>query len=580
MAKKSDSSKSSEVSNEVSEVITIGQSDRSKYNKKLSQMGDGKIGDRLSHLIKSRYKILYIRSEEEMRVIQCLSWISLIYGYDIYQWDCSRGLLDTHSMQQIKSANSEVHSDPSALLGHIVDQAKNDNQKIRDKKPKGEGHIYVLLDFHPFLRDNPDAQRKMKEFFNITSVCCVVIISPVWECPETLNKEFTLVDFPLPSRHEIREALFDIKQSIPDKYPHAIKFAEQHEEELLDAAAGLTVVEAENAYALSLVSKKSFDISMIADEKRQIIKKSGILEFRDPRFNFDEVGGLENLKLWLDHRKMAFSSEAREFGLSLPKGVLLTGIPGTGKSMVAESLALHWQMPLLRLDIGSVFSPHIGDSEKNIRDVVRISESVAPCLLWVDEIEKGLGGVQSSNQTDGGVTNRVFGTLLTWMQEKESAVFVICTANNVCTLPPELMRAGRFDEIFFLDLPNAEQRVDVLEKLLLKKFRNPEEFDLDKIAQASENYSPAELEKSINNALFVAYYDNKRQLTDADIINALNSFQPLYNSRREEIQELRDWAIGDGVSGGRAVLANSIVSTKNHLVHKVSRKINLSEIDV
>lgn len=203
------------------------------------------------------------------------------------------------------------------------------------------------------------------------------------------------------------------------------------------------------------------------------------------------------------------------------------------------------------------------------------------CILWIDEIEKGLGGVQSSNQTDGGVTNRIFGTMLTWMQEKECPVFVVCTANNIMAIPPEFMRAGRFDEIFFLDLPDDEQRLDVLTRLLVKKKRNPADFDLYPVVQASVNYSPAELEKAINNALFVAFSDNKRKLTTQDLISEISKFQPLYNSRREEIEAMREWALGKDQEGGRAVLANSSNKIAGDFsTFNTSRSMNLSEDDL
>lgn len=561
-------------------VQTIGKTEKLECAKLLQQVGDGKIGRYLLHLIQSRHTILYVQTTEESRVIKCLNLISLMKGYDLFQWDCYRGLLDIFDMQQVKSSNNEVHDNPVAVLGHIIEHAKNDRKKMQEKK-EGNGHIYILPDFNPFLRDNPETQRQLKYFASIHSVCCIVFISPVFECPDSLQKEVTLVDFPPPSKSELRNVLSKIKDHIPVHFPSVIKYANEHEDELLNAVSGLGVVEADNAYALSLIRKNALDIPTILNEKKQIIRKSGILEFREPRFTFDDVGGLDILKQWLDRRKLAFSESAQAFGLSQPSGVLLCGTPGTGKSMICDALAAHWQMPLLRLDIGAIFSPHIGDSEANIRTVVRTAESISPCVLWWDEAEKGIGGVQSSNATDGGVTNRVFATLLTWMQEKQHPVFVVCTANNVTSIPPEFMRAGRFDEIFFVDLPNHDQRVDVLERLLLRKKRNPEEFDLEEIARQSEFYSPAELEKAINNALFVAFSEKARQVTTKDITSELKKFQPLYNTRREEIESMREWALGEDGKGGRAVLANSCTEELTPKeIDSVSRDLKLSEDDI
>jgi len=248
----------------------------------------------------------------------------------------------------------------------------------------------------------------------------------------------------------------------------------------------------------------------------------------------------------------------------------------TGKSMISDAVGVHFEMPLLRLDIGALFSAHIGESEENTRLAIQTAEAIAPCVLWVDEIEKGIGGVASSNVTDGGVTNRVFGTLLTWMQEKEEPVFVIATANNLDGIPPEFQRAGRFDEIFFLDLPDRDQRVEVAEVLLKRKDRDPADFNLSRIADAADNYSPAEMEKGINNALFLAFQDKKRKVTTDDIVSEIGKFQPLYNSRREEVTVMREWAKGKDGSGGRARLANSSGSGKSYAVSTPDRTFDLA----
>jgi len=246
----------------------------------------------------------------------------------------------------------------------------------------------------------------------------------------------------------------------------------------------------------------------------------------------------------------------------------------TGKSMTADALASLYEMPLLRLDIGSLFSAHVGESEEKARKAVSMAESIAPCILWLDEIEKGLGGVQSSNHTDGGVTNRVFGTLLTWMQEKEAPVFVVATANNISAIPPEFQRAGRFDEMFFLDLPDETQRQEVFKCLLEKISRKPKDFNLKQLAKESENYSPAELEKGINNGLFVAYSEGRRPLTNEDIITEMKKFQPLYNTRKEEIEAMREWA-----ASGRARLANT-VSNKSYETKDLGRQIDTTGFDI
>jgi ATP-dependent 26S proteasome regulatory subunit len=564
----------------------ISKEEQKSLRQHLLTIGDGNIGRDLFHFIKSRYRILYIRSPEEKRIIETFKIISKSEGYDLFQWDTSRGMLNSFTMESVTSDGNEVNTSEEAVLDYIIQQAKSDNEKMNKQKANKQqikssgGHIYLLLDYHYFLEGQPVIERKFKEFASFSSISHIIIVSPVFICPPSLNKEFTLIDFPPPSQVEIAAKFDEICSEIPANFPDAKLAAKHHREELLKATAGLTLPEAENAYAKSLIKKKTFDVPTILDEKKQIIRKGGILECRDSKFNFDQVGGLESLKEWLATRRLAFKEDAAAFGIDSPKGVLLVGIPGSGKSMVADAVANLYQMPLLRLDIGSIFSAHIGESEMNTRTAIQIASAVSPCLLWIDEIEKGLGGVQSSNYTDGGVTNRVFGTILTWMQEKTDPVFVIATANNVESIPPEFMRAGRFDEIFFLDLPDKDQRIDVLTCLLRRKKRDPEKFDLGKISESAPNYSPAELEKGINNALFVAFADNSREVTTEDIVSEIHKFQPLYNSRREEIEAMRAWALGEGGKGGRARLANEIGKNKPYTTKEIGRQIDLTAEDL
>lgn len=523
-------------------------------------MGDGKVGLEVAYLVNSRYKLIYITTNEERRVTDCFKLAAAAENYKLFQWDMSRGMVDLDSNKQVNASNNEVHAIPEAAVGWVVDQAREDNKVMREKKSRAQnGYIYLFYDLHHFMYDRgvPKIERMLKEFSNIPSACSIVIISHAFICPPGLRSEMTVIDFPYPSKQELKRSLHAIVKDIPVQFPAALKSAQTREEDLLNSVSGLTLTEAENAFAKTLVKHKDFNIGTILDEKKQLIRKNGILECRDPRFRFDEIGGLEALKQWLQLRREGFSADASDFGLDCPKGLLIVGVPGTGKSMTCDALASYYEMPLLRLDMGAIFSSLVGESEQNMRNVIKIAEAVAPAILWVDEVEKGIGGVQSSNQTDSGVTNRVFGTLLTWMQEKTAPVFVVCTANNVTDIPPEFMRAGRVDEIFFVDLPNAEQRFEVVECLLLRKQRNPEEFEINKVVEVSENYSPAEIEKGINNALFTAFADKRRQLATEDIVSELGKFQPLYNSRREDIEAMREWALGEDGSGGRAVLANA-----------------------
>lgn len=316
-----------------SKQIIITPESKKKYHQELLSIGDGKIGRDLFYLIKSRYRIIYIRGHEENRVIQAFKLISKAEGYDLCRWDICKGLLNAFSLEKIAGDNNNIHSSAEALLHYMVNQARADNETLDEGKVQTTGgHIYMLLDFHNFINPElgiyPNIERLFKEFASIRSVSHIVIVAPKFVCPITLEKELTLVDFPPPSRAEVKVHFDKMKVKIPTKFPKAIKEAHENEENLLAATTGLTITEAENAYAKSLVKTKTFDIPTILDEKKQIIKKGGIIEYRDPRFTFDQVGGLDSLKEWLQLRRLAFNQDAAAFGLTPPKGVLLLGIPG------------------------------------------------------------------------------------------------------------------------------------------------------------------------------------------------------------------------------------------------------------
>jgi SpoVK/Ycf46/Vps4 family AAA+-type ATPase len=314
-------------------------------------------------------------------------------------------------------------------------------------------------------------------------------------------------------------------------------------ERVVEGALGLTLVEAENVFAKSAVRTHTFDLETILEEKKQIIRKSGLLEYYEHREEFSDVGGMEILKDWLVKRRAAFGSRAKDFGLPLPKGILLIGVPGTGKSLTAKAVGALWQMPLLRLDVGKIFAGLVGSSEENVRSVIKTAEAIAPAILWIDELEKGFSGTQSSGSTDGGTTSRVFGTFITWLQEKTTPVFVIATANNVHQLPPELLRKGRFDEIFFVDLPTAQVRTDIFRIHLAQRKHPVERFDLYKLAASSEKFSGAEIEQAIVAAAYAAHSE-KKPLATEHILDEIGGTRPLAVLRAEEVADLREWAEG------------------------------------
>jgi SpoVK/Ycf46/Vps4 family AAA+-type ATPase len=310
---------------------------------------------------------------------------------------------------------------------------------------------------------------------------------------------------------------------------------------------GLTLSEAENVLAKTLVEHRCLgekSVNVIHGEKRQIIRKSGLLEYYDAEGDFASVGGLDAMKGWLLKRAAGFTDQARQFGLPSPKGVLLLGVQGCGKSLMAKTISNTWQLPLLRFDVGKVFGSLVGSSEQNIRRAIKVAESVAPVVFWVDEIDKAFRGSRGSGaSTDSGTSARVFGTFLTWLSEKDKPVFVVATANDVSMLPPELLRKGRFDEIFFVDLPAKPERKAIFEIHLKKRKIDPVSFDVDALASASAGYSGAEIEEAVISAMFDMFYE-KQNMTTERLLTSIRQTVPLSKTMSEDIDGLRKWAEG------------------------------------
>lgn len=520
--------------------------DREELRKQLFKIGEEDVSKNVFYSIKSRYKILYIVSSEEDRIIKYFKTFCISEAYTGYIWDCSRGLIDIHNEKPETTAVQDI-TDSEAILSYLIDTVK------KGKHPSSVGRIYLLLDFHKFLDDaTPILERKLKEFAHYSEADSIVIVAPEYICGNTIDKEVTMIDFPYPSKFEIEETLDNIRKRILPTKPKIAEIAEQKKEDIVHAVSGLTIKEARNAFAKTVVQDRTFKISTLLKEKELIVKKSGLLEICNTDLTIDDIGGLEVFKEWLITRRTGFSEDAISFGLPPVRGTLLAGIPGGGKSLSAKAVATLFEMPLLRLDMGAMFGSRVGESERRIRESLKAVESVSPTVLWLDEIEKGVSGTASSGHTDGGTTARVVSTLLTWMQEKKSQVFVIATANKISDIPPEFMRAGRFDEIFFIDLPNTFERADIAGKLLKRKKRNPGNFDLEAIGRCCDGYVGAEIEKAIDNALFSCYHQNKKELTTEDICLEFPKFIPISKSRKEEIDNMRDWA-----KNGGAIIANS-----------------------
>ena len=489
----------------------------------------------LETLIRARYPILYVISSEEMRVQNVIVEIAKKRQKKIFEWSYSTGIVPAGTSIQSHKNRSAATKDPLMALEQVIEQV--------------EPAIFIFKDFHPFLTKNNFAiVRKLKEIalHLKNSFKTIVLISPTMEIPTELEKEVTVLNYPLPSRDDLSGLLDKIVEDVVQFKQVKIDLDDAGRERLLSAALGLTLGEAENVFAKIIVKDERLsgdDVNEVFAEKQQIIRKSGLLEYYTTEDSFSNVGGLAVLKDWLDKRAAAFGNEAREFGLPAPKGILMLGVQGCGKSLCAKAVSNQWQLPLLRFDMGRMFGSLVGSSEENVRRAIAVAESVAPAILWVDEIDKAFAGSQGSGATDGGTTARVFGTFLTWLSEKTAPVFVVATANDISQLPPELLRKGRLDEIFFVDLPSLEERQEIFRIHIARHRRPVEKFDVLALAEASKDFSGAEIQEAINSALYDAFYD-KGDITTASILAALVQTVPLAKTMDEQINRLRSWAEG------------------------------------
>lgn len=374
----------------------------------------------------------------------------------------------------------------------------------------------------------------------------IVIVAPRMRMAPELDKDVAVLDFDLPDVDDLNRLLDRIIEDVKDNPKLSIVLDAESRERLLYAARGLTLREAENVFAKTLVLDgriDASDIDVVLAEKQQIIKKSGLLEYYETQEEFSNVAGLDNLKDWLWKRTVAFTDRAAEFGLPAPKGLLLLGVQGCGKSLSAKAVSSLWKLPLLRFDMGRMFGSLVGSSEENVRRAIRTAESVAPCILWIDEIDKAFAGAHGSGASDGGTTSRVFGTFLTWLSEKTARVFVIATANDVSNLPPELLRKGRLDEIFFVDLPSLAERKEIFRIHVMKRGRDPAKFDLDALAAQCDGFSGAEVEEAIIAGLFDAFSAGT-DLDTTTVLRSLKATVPLSKTMSEELTRLRNWAHG------------------------------------
>jgi hypothetical protein len=481
------------------------------------------LADQLDLLIRARTPILWIRSLEEERVENLLEKAAQRLGSrTLLRWDFIDGLRGAPNRE------GEAARNPMAALDAL------------GALPPDQGAILLLRDFHRYADDAGVCRRLRNLAAALRQVPQTLVISaPDWQLPRELEDSITLLELPLPDAEEIGALLGSIAAASGRPLAPAVL------EQLTAACHGLSEQRVRQLAARALARRGELgedDLAEVLEEKRQAIARSELLEYCPSEATPADIGGLNSLKLWLEQRHRAFGEEAQRYGLPLPRGVLLVGPQGTGKSLTAKAIAHSWNMPLLRLDVGRLFAGLVGASEARTREMIQRAEAMAPCVLWIDEIDKGFGG---DSRSDGGTTQRVLASLLTWMAEKTSAVFVVATANAVERLPAELLRKGRFDEIFLLELPGRTERREILD-LQLRRRRPQHTIGLEVLVDRTEGFSGAELEQTVVEAMHLAFGEG-RELTEADLIAAASQVVPLSRTAREQLEALRLWA-----SSGRA----------------------------
>ena len=500
--------------------------------------------DEFTLLLRACYPLIYLPTNEEERAEKAIAAATKKVGQrNVFIWDFVNGYQENPNNTGYGIRN------PLQALEFI------------SKMPAKAGGVFILRDFQRFLEDIAIS----RELRNLARTLKsqpknIIIIAPQIQIPEELAEVITVVDFPLPNAVEIKTEISRLISATGQNLDQQLL------DELVRAAQGLSTERIRRVLTRAIATNGKLepeDVELILEEKRQSIRQTQILDFYPATEQISDIGGLDNLKSWLLRRGGAFSEQARAYGLPNPRGLLLVGIQGTGKSLTAKAIAHNWHLPLLRLDVGRLFAGLVGESESRTRQTIELAEALAPCILWIDEIDKGFAGLDGKG--DSGTTSRVFGTFITWLAEKKSPVFVVATANNIRTLPPEMLRKGRFDEIFFVGLPTKDEREAIFEVHLAKlRPHNLGNYDIKRLAYETPEFSGAEIEQTIIEAMHIGFSQNRDFTTD-DILEAASQIVPLAKTAQEQIEFLQKW-----VAAGKARLA----SKNNDLSDRIQSQLN------
>lgn len=483
----------------------------------------------LAHLA-ARYPVVSITTTEEEDALHLVTEAAIEAGRDALLWSHSHGVRDALLTDSPAVADTEH---PAAALFYLATLP----QKRR---------LIVLLDMVPHLKD----ERTLRQWRELVRIACrdsstLVMIDHQSERPEVVRAWSSEFDLSLPDEEELEQIIKSTLRQASDTAPLQAQMSRRDFETILRNLRGLTRRQARQIVMDAVCEDRRFDaadINHVLAAKRKMLQSQGLLEYVESPVDLEEIGGLARLKTWLGQRQRSYTREAVEFGLSAPRGILMLGVQGAGKSLAAKAVATSWQLPLMRMDVGALYDKYIGESERRLRDTLRQAEMMAPIVLWIDEIEKAFASA-ASRSVDGGLSQRMFGTLLTWMQERAGSVFLIATANDIEALPPELLRKGRFDEIFFVDLPASDARAQIFSIHLKKRSRDAKRFDLGALAQAAEGFSGAEIEQAVLSALHAAFTANE-ELTTAHLLASIRSSPPLSVTMRERLAALRAWSQG------------------------------------
>ena len=560
--------------------------------------------DRLKVLINSSTPIIVMETSEEMRAVNLVRRACSELNMATFEWSIADGLVrsgsnaaaEVHKPAHIDQSggwtkvNSGTLAQPhsvlspgsgesdrltravmsstgpeaaSAATGGSIYNTREPVQALANMESMTLEAVFILKDFHRHM-DDPVVVRRLRDVGQQFSANrrTVILTAPELSVPPELTTLVEYFDLPLPDRNRLHEIVKETFTRLSKTYTLKLQLDAAGVDAMAANLRGLTEEESERAISQALVTRYALCAETITDvleAKKQLLRHSGMLEFVEASENMAGVGGLENLKHWLGQRRGAWEDSAREFGLDPPRGMVILGVQGCGKSLCARAVAGEWKLPLVKFDTSAVYDKYIGETEKRIRKVFQVAEGLAPCVLWIDELEKVFAGSgPDSASADAGVSSRLLASFLSWMQDRKSPVFVAATCNNVTVLPPELIRKGRFDELFFVDLPNQAERKQIFTIQLMKRKRNPAEFELEKAAASAKGYSGAEIDAAVQGSMYAAYSE-KKPLSTQHLLNALAQTVPLSTTRAEEIAALRAWAQNRAVpaSASDATSANA-----------------------